>query len=151
MTTATDELLPCPFCGGMPMQARESADERSGYCGANMICCNDCTARVRIIDPSGPNGWAICSGMPEAITAWNTRADRQSAILEGAEIMREAAKKAIYQLQLKNRAGIDDDNFAAALGHASDEIGNLDPAAIIAQRTRTKAMDELIAGDADLI
>jgi hypothetical protein len=63
---------------------------------------------------------------------------RQSAILEGMEIIREATKKAIYQLQLKNRAGIDDDNFAAALGHASDEIGNLDHAAILAQHTRTK-------------
>ncbi len=142
MTTVTDELMPCPFCGGMPMQARESADERSGYCGANMICCNDCTARVRVVDPSGPNGWAIRSGMPEAITAWNTRADRQSAILEGMEIMREAAAQCSNARRFRHHEAVDD---------VTRNIRALDPAAILAQHTRAKAMDELIAGDADLI
>ncbi len=88
------ELLPCPFCGGMPMQARESADERSGYCGVNMICCNDCTARVRIVDPSGPNGWALRSGMPEAIAAWNTRANQIAVV--GPDAVEKVAR-AIYE------------------------------------------------------
>lgn len=72
------ELKACPFCGGMPMQARESRDERSGYRGINTICCNDCTAKVQASDPAGPNGWAIGSGMPEAIAAWNRRTPSDS-------------------------------------------------------------------------
>jgi len=89
-----DKLKPCPFCGGEAIEARESRDERFGYCGINVIRCKDCPAMVRVSDPQGPNGWAERSGMPEAITAWNTRA---AAALEPSGDVVEAAWRNGYQ------------------------------------------------------
>lgn len=65
---------------------------------------------------------------------------REQAILEGMEIMREAAID-----WLKAMDGYGEWWEAAQLIH-----DNLAASAILAAHTRAKAMDELIAGDADL-
>jgi len=78
-----------------------------------------------------------CVGV-RAILKRHREAAEHRGRLEGAEIMREAANKALWD---KRR------HLAA---RDITAIQDLDPAAIIAQHDRTKAMDELIAGDADL-
>jgi hypothetical protein len=69
------------------------------------------------------------------------KAHRQSAILEGMEIMREAAAQCSNARWSQHPEAVDD---------VTRNIRALDPAAILDQHTRAKAMDELIAGDADL-
>ena len=76
------------------------------------------------------------------------RADRQAAILEGMEIMREAAAEA-YAAEA--RAWVQLPQRFACLRQGVKAIISLDTAAILAAHTRAKAMDELIAGDADLL
>ena len=53
----TDELLPCPFCGG-------GASKRLFYKGKYRVHCNVCDA----------NSGDVCDIEAEAIAAWNTRA-----------------------------------------------------------------------------
>ena len=67
-------------------------------------------------------------------------AHRQAAILEGMEIMREAAIDWLKAM----------DGFGEWWEAAHLIQDNLDPAAILSEHARRKAMDELIAGDADL-
>jgi hypothetical protein len=66
--------------------------------------------------------------------AENAKCSKARARLEGAEIMREAAKDAVHHSL-----------------YAVGRIKALDPAAILEAHTRAKAMGELIARDADLI
>ena len=61
------ELLPCPFCGGEPMQHSHQKGNPSGWefeCD-HWICCatEDCPAHV-----------GMCETPAEAIAAWNRRA-----------------------------------------------------------------------------
>jgi len=64
------------------------------------------------------------------------------ARLEGAEVMREAAARVIRS-GMYNEYGRPQPALTAA-------VLALDPAAILSEHARRKAMDELIAGDADL-
>ena len=65
------------------------------------------------------------------------------ARLEGAEVMREAAARVI-------RSGMHNE-YARPQPALTAAVLALDPAAILSEHARRKAMDELIAGDADLL
>jgi hypothetical protein len=89
MTQPTTELLQaikgladCPFCGSRPRHYVHRRDERYGYVSRNEISCSGCTASVFANDPKDKNGWAIGSGMLEAIAAWNRRSPTLIAALE---------------------------------------------------------------------
>ena len=133
MTTVTDALLPCPFCRS---QSLHVSDGVSFY-----VECRDCHAE-------GP--WND-DDLGQAITAWNTRADRQAAILESMEIMREAAARVAKGRRAMWSCAGGFGGHSSAARIIGDEVDSLDPAAILAAHTRAKAMDELIAGDADLL
>ena len=57
----TDELLPCPFCGGQA-ETLTANSMHGGYLFG--IMCNDCRSRGDVYDNEA-----------EAIAAWNSRAD----------------------------------------------------------------------------
>lgn len=119
MTTVTDELLPCPFCRS---QSLHVSDGVSFY-----VECRDCHAE-------GP--WND-DDLGQAITAWNTRPDRQAAILEGMEIALRAAIGRLGAVDVE-----------AALQSLNTPTGR---AAILAAHTRAKALSELAEADADLL
>ena len=83
------------------------------------------------------------------------------ARLEGAEIMREAAARwAEDDAKLCDCSAHSESECACGawcewktvpMHHVVQAIRNIDPAAILEAHTRAKAMDELIAGDADLL
>ena len=51
-----DELRKCPFCGGEAIEVRSSE--------SYWVRCSDCDAEI-----------ALCDSSPEAIAAWNRRAN----------------------------------------------------------------------------
>ena len=130
MTTMTDALLPCPFCGG-----DAKTDQWNDY---GKIIAQICCGNTRC--PIGP----ITDELPlaEAVAAWNTRADRQAAILEGMEIMREAAAHAA--MAYRDWVNWTGDTFPDEPGTT---ILSLDPAAILSEHARRKARSTI--GDSD--
>ena len=97
--------------------------------------------------------WDHLTGMQ--VLARHREAAEQRAGLEGAEIMREAAAGHLATLAKQTPLGHENVQRGAStynwLTHHAQLVRSLDPAAIIAHHTRTKAMGELIAGDADLL
>jgi hypothetical protein len=98
--------------------------------------------------------WDRLTGMQ--VLARHREAAEQRGRLEGAEIMREVAAKAMEGLgfftdveELLHMTKMEMSERTCHEGASA--IRHLDPAAILDQHTRAKAMDELIAGDADLI
>jgi hypothetical protein len=81
--------------------------------------------------------WDHLTGMQ--VLARHREAAEQRGPLEGAEIMREAALRALQTAQYD----------PAPYTKVKAAISALDPAAILAQHDRSKAMDELIAGDGE--
>lgn len=67
--TATDELLPCPFCGGDAELRYHPKCICDPKCMAWEIGCSSCDARV------GNTIYAIGKTKDDAIAAWNRRAD----------------------------------------------------------------------------
>ena len=72
-----------------------------------------------------------------AIAAWNRRPTESRARLEGAEIAREAAARAVEDEHLVDPQTADDDAYDAALIHAAEAIRALDLPAILAEQCRT--------------
>ncbi len=66
----TEELKPCPFCGGEAELDWELDDEHGP---SAWITCSKCKAEVR------------CDYQPDAITAWNTHLSRSAALIEALE------------------------------------------------------------------
>jgi len=93
-----------------------------------------------------PPGVTLVSIMDEAFARHREAAEARARI-EGAEIMREAAADAF---EIPDGEPWDDCCIDTLYVHEC-AILNLDPAAILAAHTRAKAMDELIAGDADTL
>jgi hypothetical protein len=73
----TDELKPCPMCGGSPNKPAKNggSDERSGYNFTVTVACK-CGLRIDRASHQGKQGWCDDSGQAEAeaIAAWNSRA-----------------------------------------------------------------------------
>ena len=68
----TDELKPCPFCGG---EARVHIDRRSNVLN---IGCKDCgIGTIYVV--------ADEVGLKEAVGAWNTRAERTTELIVAAD------------------------------------------------------------------
>jgi len=88
-----------------------------------------------------PPGVTLVSIMDEAFARHREAAEAR-ARLEGAEVMREAAARVI-------RSGMHNE-YARPQPALTAAVLAIDPAAILSEHARRKAMDELIAGDADL-
>jgi len=73
----TNELKPCPMCGGSPNKPAKNggSDERSGYNFTVTVACK-CGLRIDRASHQGKQGWCDDSGQAEAeaIAAWNSRA-----------------------------------------------------------------------------
>jgi hypothetical protein len=70
----SDELKPCPFCGGGVHWEDEMLD---------VVRCFRCTA-------DGP--WSLGAGKSEAIAAWNTRAELERLTAENARLNAECVR-----------------------------------------------------------
>lgn len=96
----SDELKPCPFCGGKAHHTRSGLDERFGYADRHEIACAGCGLRRSAIDDQNPKGgYALNgSGKPKVVAAWNTRTD---TIPSPAALIR-AALEAAAKTSLKS-------------------------------------------------
>lgn len=69
----TSNLLPCPFCDGLPRLDRK-AEDYGYYPAAYKVLCTLCGASVPYRDEGCETATDPRSGMQRAIDAWNTRA-----------------------------------------------------------------------------
>lgn len=74
MTNKT-KMLPCPFCGDMPVKLKSYGDERDGYADCVSYVCKTCGCARGARGDSSKGGYADNSGVEQkALDAWNTRA-----------------------------------------------------------------------------
>jgi len=75
----SDALKPCPFCGGVAHQFKDSGDERVGYVSTVKISCRNCAACVADHDTRDKNGWVYKDDASlKAADKWNRRADLEA-------------------------------------------------------------------------
>jgi len=86
---ASDEPMPCPFCGGAP-RVEDDSDDR----GNRVIECSGCGASVGA--NMLPDGWA----------RWNRRATpRATADVERDEVLEDAAKICDAKFEARRASG----------------------------------------------
>lgn len=74
----SEDLKPCPFCGGKPEIMEESGGDHVGYATTCRIRCK-CGASMVGVDDKDKNGWACKSNAAvKAISAWNKRCPEKS-------------------------------------------------------------------------
>ena len=74
----SEELKPCPMCGGKPVFRNESLDERCGYGYVITVACPDCRLQLATGNKSDKAGWnnePADQQRDRAIAAWNRRAE----------------------------------------------------------------------------
>ncbi len=81
----SDELKPCPFCGGVPVAKMEDSDEKTA-----VISCRKCPAEMSRHVHWHEDG---TSEMSELVAAWNTRAPDEAAMRAGYEMAAKEARE----------------------------------------------------------
>ena len=72
----TDELLPCPFCGGDVVNMGVRPHFREGKGNGWTVLCADCGGSIGYIERPDGHFYAEYDTKPEAVAAWNARAER---------------------------------------------------------------------------
>lgn len=85
----SDELKPCPFCGGEDIKKMKHKSEPKSYTGG-LILCMDCGCEYNAF------------GGQDAITAWNTRANDTNVVTAPPVSESEALKPDEYQNEIIN-------------------------------------------------
>ena len=87
----SDQLKPCPFCGGKATISVKGLDERSAYAEVVTISCEKSCAQVTRRDDDNPkSSYALSgTGMKAGIAIWNTRPSHASIIAQCAAIARD--------------------------------------------------------------
>jgi len=73
----SEQLKPCPFCGGKANVHTKGLDERFGYADMVTVKCEVCNVSFAFMDDQNPKGGYALNGTakPKAIAAWNRRAE----------------------------------------------------------------------------
>lgn len=113
----TQELLPCPFCGGgaaVSSYTRLGSTEAAGF----YVECNDCSAGGQPFDTQGESPDRVDYTKGKAVAAWNRRAsfagiENPAAFVEAARGMHEAAK-VLWRMRVSGECYCDSDVDEAA-------------------------------------
>lgn len=72
---STEQLKPCPFCGGMPTCRKVRLDERFAYAERVTYSCEPCGLSLGATGDTSKGGYADNSKVEAmALAAWNRRA-----------------------------------------------------------------------------
>jgi Lar family restriction alleviation protein len=104
----SDELKPCPFCGGKPKIHKKELDERFAYANEVTVQCSSCgCSRSAVGDTSKPGYADNSSTEKRAIEKWNRRTADTSVAPVSSPIGEDIADI--------NLPGIDTDEFESLL------------------------------------